>query len=221
MEILDQIRVELQPFDAQLIAVSKTKPVSDLSTLYAHGQRIFGENYVQELVEKQAVLPSDIRWHFIGHLQRNKVKYIASFVDTIHAVDSVELLEEIEKQAAKHKRNINILLQFHIAQEESKFGLSTDLTKNEALNVISERQKTLAHVQIVGVMGMATFSDDKSLVENEFKSLKNIFNILKKTIFADNSSFKEISMGMSDDFKIALREGATMVRIGSLLFGKR
>ncbi len=221
MKILDQIRLELQPFDAKLIAVSKTKPIADLSALYAHGQRIFGENYVQELVEKQAALPTDIRWHFIGHLQRNKVKYIASFVDTIHAVDSIELLEEIEKQAAKHKRNINVLLQFHIAQEESKFGLSTDLVQNEALKNILTRQKTLENVNIIGVMGMATFSDDKKMVENEFKKLKSIFDILKKTIFANNSNFKEISMGMSDDFKIALREGATMVRIGSLLFGKR
>lgn len=198
---------------ATLIAVSKTKPVEDIQALYDLGQRDFGENYVQELVDKQAQLPQDIRWHFIGHLQSNKVKYIASFVHLVHGVDSFNLLKEINKQAAKHNRIIDCLLQLHIAQEETKFGLD----ENELKEVI-EKSAGLAHVQIKGMMGMASFSDDTNLIRKEFQQLKSIFDSQPQT-----SNFKPqtLSMGMSSDYAIAIEEGSNMVRIGSLLFGER
>ena len=196
---------------ATLVAVSKIKPVEDILALYNLGQKDFGENYVQELVDKQTQLPTDIRWHFIGHLQSNKVKYIAPFVHLIHGVDSFKLLQEINKQAVKNNRIIKCLLQVHIAQETTKFGFGL----NE-LNDLSMLQN-LHNVQVVGLMAMASFSDDKQLVRNEFKQLKKLFDTLKII----QPQFSILSMGMSDDYTIALEEGSTMIRIGSLLFGKR
>lgn len=206
------------PSDVTLIAVSKTKPVSDLQEAYDAGQRIFGENKALEMRDKHQVLPDDIQWHFIGHLQTNKIKYIAPFVTLIHAIDSLSLLEAVNKEAAKNNRVINCLLQFHIAQEETKFGL--DMEEARAM-LESESYKNLNNINICGVMGMATFTDDAAQVRDEFKSLKNIFETLKENYFKGNESFKEISMGMSDDYPIAIEEGATMVRVGSKIFGAR
>lgn len=206
------------PSNVTLIAVSKTKPVSDLQEAYDAGQRIFGENKALEMRDKHQVLPDDIQWHFIGHLQTNKIKYIAPFVTLIHAIDSLSLLEAVNKEAAKNNRVIDCLLQFHIAQEETKFGLDIE----EAKSLLeSEIFKNLKNVNICGVMGMATFTDNAAQVRNEFKNLKNIFETLKENYFKDNGSFKEISMGMSDDYPIAIEEGATMVRVGSKIFGAR
>ena len=199
-----------------LVAVSKTKPNEAIQSLYNAGQRIFGENRVQELVAKQEALPKDIQWHCIGHLQRNKVKYIAPFVALIHSIDSIELLKEVNKQAKKNNRTISILLQFHIAKEESKFGLNLKEAK-----VILESKFTFEHITFAGVMGMATFTSDEEQVKLEFQSLKAIFDSLKSDYFDTDSNFKEISMGMSGDYQLALAEGSTMVRIGSLLFGSR
>lgn len=216
--MLEQILSQLAPSKTKLIAVSKTKPNEAISELYNQGQRRFGENYVQEIVDKQATLPTDIEWHFIGHLQSNKVKYIAPFVHTIHSVDSFKLLQEINKQAAKNERVIKVLLQFHIAEEETKFGFDTEGVKE----MMGELTTTpLTHIEICGVMGMATFTDDKTQVRREFQELKRIFDELKQAYFADKQSFSDISMGMSDDYLMAIEEGSTMVRIGSLLFGKR
>jgi len=186
--------------------------------MYDAGQRIFGENRVQELVEKEAVLPKDIEWHQIGHLQTNKVKYIAPFVSLIHAVDSLKLLKEINKQALKNDRVIDCLLQFHIAEESSKFGFDAE----EVMTILkSEAFKNFENIRITGVMGMATFTHDKAQVKQEFKQLKTIFDTLKKSFFSTDVHFKEISMGMSGDYQLAVSEGSTMVRIGSLLFGSR
>ena len=221
----EQILKDLQPTHTQLIAVSKTKPNEAIMELYDRGQRAFGENYVQELVDKCAVLPKDIQWHFIGHLQSNKVKYIAPFVHTIHSVDSFKLLQEIDKQAFKNNRKIKCLLQFHIADEESKFGfvVTANGVWQEGVRLMIEDAlwSDCKNVEICGVMGMATFTDDKVQVKHEFQTLKKIFDTLKNSYFVDNQSFKDISMGMSDDYKMAIEEGSTMVRIGSLLFGKR
>ena len=206
------------PSNVTLIAVSKTKPVSDLQEAYDAGQRIFGENKALEMRDKHQVLPEDIKWHFIGHLQTNKIKYIAPFVTLIHAIDSLSLLEAVNKEAVKNNRVIDCLLQFHIAQEDTKFGL--DMEEAKAL-LESDSFKDLKNVNIVGVMGMATFTDDAAQVRNEFENLKNIFDTLKENYFADKDSFKEISMGMSDDYPIAIEEGATMVRVGSKIFGAR
>ena len=195
---------------ATLVAVSKTKPVEELQTLYDLGQRDFGENYVQELVDKQTVLPKDIRWHFIGHLQRNKVKYIAPFVHLIHGVDSEDLLAEINKQAAKNNRIIDCLLQVYIATEETKFGFD----EAELANVQANKY---ANVQIIGLMGMASFSKDLNLVRNEFKQLKKLYTQLPAMQIEPTI----LSMGMSGDYPMAIEEGSTMVRIGSLLFGER
>ncbi len=214
----EQILKDLQPTHTQLIAVSKTKTNEAIMELYDKGQRAFGENYVQELVDKYAALPKDIEWHFIGHLQSNKVKYIAPFVHTIHSVDSFKLLQEIDKQAFKNNRKIKCLLQFHIADEETKFGFDTEGVR---LMIEDALWSDCKNVEICGVMGMATFTDDKVQVKYEFQTLKKIFDTLKNTYFIDNQSFKDISMGMSDDYKMAIEEGSTMVRIGSLLFGKR
>ncbi len=206
------------PSNVTLIAVSKTKPVPDLQQAYDAGQRIFGENKALEMRDKHQVLPSDIQWHFIGHLQTNKIKYIAPFVTLIHAIDSLSLLEAVNKEAAKNDRIIDCLLQFHIAQEETKFGLDME----EAKSLLeSESFKNLKNINICGVMGMATFTDNAAQVRNEFKNLKNIFETLKENYFKNNDSFKEISMGMSDDYPIAIEEGATMVRVGSKIFGAR
>lgn len=206
------------PSNVTLIAVSKTKPVADLQEAYDAGQRIFGENKALEMRDKYQELPKDIQWHFIGHLQTNKIKYIAPFVTLIHAIDSLSLLEAVNKEAAKNNRVIDCLLQFHIAQEETKFGLDME----EAKSLLeSESFKNLENINICGVMGMATFTDDVVQVRNEFKNLKNIFETLKENYFRANDSFKEISMGMSDDYPIAIEEGATMVRVGSKIFGAR
>ena len=203
--------------NAQLVAVSKTKPIIDLQEVYQLGQRDFGENYVQELVDKQAQLPVDIRWHFIGHLQSNKVKYIAPFVHLIHGVDSLKLLKEINKQAVKYNRVIDVLLQMHIAKEESKFGLDekelSDLMESPEL-------PALLNIRICGLMGMASFSNDLNLVRAEFKTLKRIFDQASKFQIS-NEKFEIISMGMSGDYTIAIEEGSNIVRIGSLLFGNR
>ena len=206
------------PENVTLVAVSKTKPNEVLMEAYEAGQRIFGENRVQELVAKSETLPKDIEWHMIGHLQSNKIKYIAPFVSCIHSVDKVKLLREINKQAAKNERVIRLLLQFHVAQEETKFGLSLE----EAETYLrSSEFAELKNIEIAGVMGMATFTNDETQVRNEFKTLKNIFDQLKTSFFSDQSSFKEISMGMSGDFRIAIEEGSTMVRVGSSIFGSR
>ena len=198
-----------------LVAVSKIKPNADIQALYDLGQRDFGENYVQELVEKQAALPKDIRWHYIGHLQTNKVKYIAPFVHLIQGVDSLKLLKEINKQGAKCNRVINCLLQVHIAQEETKFGMdATEL--EEVKNNISG----LANVRIEGLMGMGSFSDDLSKVRMEFRNLKVLFDSFRLWTM-DHGPWTILSMGMSGDYALAIEEGSTMVRIGSLLFGAR
>ncbi|MCF6360333.1 MAG: YggS family pyridoxal phosphate-dependent enzyme [Cyclobacteriaceae bacterium] len=209
---------ELTPFNAKLIAVSKTKPNEDLAEAYDAGNRIFGENKVQELVAKAEALPKDIEWHFIGHLQRNKVKYIAPFVSLIHAVDSVKLLKEINKQGAKHNRIIECLLQVHIAQEEAKFGFNT-IELNQALS--SPELNTLSHIKVIGLMGMATNTTNETQVISEFRGLQSVFKELKQTELPHNVEMKELSMGMSGDYKLALAEGSTMVRIGSSIFGLR
>lgn len=206
------ISAELSAKNVTLVAVSKIKPVSDILELYELGQRDFGENYVQELVDKQAQLPKDIRWHFIGHLQSNKVKYIAPFVHLIHGVDSLKLLKEINKQAAKNNRVIDCLLQMHIASEETKFGMD-EAELQEAVAQL----KDFPNVRVCGLMGMGSFSDDLDKVRSEFKLLSNLFN--KSDISHQTSAI--LSMGMSGDYKIAIEEGSTMVRIGSLLFGAR
>jgi len=213
------IQQALHPYGARLVAVSKIKPVSDIRELYNAGQRIFGENYVQELVQKQPELPQDIEWHFIGHLQSNKVKYIAPFVTMIHAVDSLRLLLEINKQAAKHNRIIQCLLQVHIAEEETKFGL--DETELESLMQEWQQQSGIAHVRIAGLMGMATNTDNEAQIQKEFKHLHELFKQTKERYFSGKDYFRELSMGMSGDYQLALQCGSTLVRIGSLLFGAR
>lgn len=197
-----------------LVAVSKTKPNSDIEALYAAGQRDFGENYVQELVDKQASLPEDIRWHFIGHLQSNKVKYIASFVHLIHGIDSIKLLQEVNKQAIKANRVIDCLLQMHIAQEETKFGLD-----EEELNNILDQLHAFPHVRVRGLMGMASFTENQEQVKMEFSLLKHYFDTAKARLAS--LEFDTLSMGMSGDYTLAIEQGSTLVRIGSLLFGAR
>jgi PLP dependent protein len=204
------------PENVILIAVSKTKPNEAIEMAYEAGQRHFGENKVQEVVSKYEALPKDIQWHLIGHLQTNKVKYIASFVHLIHAVESERLLQEIDKQASKHKRIIDVLLQFHIAQEETKFGLSFEESQEILKNV-----DAFPNVRIVGVMGMASFVEDQQQIRSEFQSLKGIFHSLKNDFFHEDNQFKVISMGMSGDYQIAIQEGSTMVRVGSAIFGSR
>lgn len=206
------------PSQVKLIAVSKTKPVEMIQQAYDEGQRDFGENKAQEMAAKQPMLPDDICWHFIGHLQTNKVKYIASFVFLIHAVDTLKLLKEIDKQAFKNSRIIDCLLEFHIAEEESKFGLSRKAA-GEILN--SGAFSELKNVRICGVMGMATYTSDQEKIRREFRSLKEHFESLKKEFFRDKPEFREISMGMSGDYLLAIEEGATIVRIGSTIFGPR
>ena len=216
-ENLERIK-ETVPNGVTLVAVSKTKPVSDIQEAYDAGQRAFGENYPQEMRDKHEVLPADIQWHFIGHLQTNKIKYIIPFVTLIHSIDTANLLEAVNKEARKHNRVVDCLLQFHIAQEETKFGL--DL--NEARQLLdSELFKQMENIRICGVMGMATFTDDEVEIRNEFKHLKAIFDTLKNEYFADHLQFKEISMGMSEDYPIAIEEGATMICVGSKIFGAR
>lgn len=214
---LAAIRKDLEKYNATLVAVSKTKPVADIEALYQLGQRDFGENYVQELVSKQPELPADLRWHFIGHLQSNKVKYIAPFVYLIHGVDSVKLLREINKQGAKLNRVLDVLLQVHIATEETKFGF--DAAELEQLFQPGELSQ-LSHVRIRGLMGMASFSENKEQVAGEFRQLKQLFDQFRNVEFPQ-VQFEVLSMGMSGDYPVALEEGSTMVRIGSLLFGAR
>ena len=212
-EILDTI-----PQSVQLVAVSKTKPNEAILEAYDAGQRVFGENKVQELCRKFDELPKDIKWHFIGHLQTNKVKYVAPFISLIHGVDSLKLLSYINKEAKKANRIIDCLLQFHIAGESSKFGLSIEEAR-ELLD--SENFHSLKNIRIAGVMGMATFTDDMDQVRDEFKTLKGYFEFLKKEYFINDPDFTDISMGMSDDYLIAIEEGSTMVRVGSRIFGVR
>jgi pyridoxal phosphate enzyme (YggS family) len=197
-----------------LVAVSKTKPITAIKEAYDAGQKIFGENKIQEMAEKFEVLPKDIQWHMIGHLQRNKIKYMAHFVSLIHGVDSLKTLKEIDKQAKKHNRIIECLLQVKIATEDTKFGLDS-LEINSIL--VSEEYKEFENVSIVGLMGMSTFTDDKIQIRNEFKSLKTIFDFQKNT----HPDFKLLSMGMSGDYTIAIEEGSTMIRVGSSIFGSR
>ncbi|HEX8462670.1 MAG TPA: YggS family pyridoxal phosphate-dependent enzyme, partial [Segetibacter sp.] len=214
-----QIISQLQPKAVQLIALSKIQSKEDIQQLYNLGQRDFGENYVQELIEKQAALPTDINWHFIGHLQRNKVKYIAPFVHLVHGVDSLALLKEINKQAKKNDKVINCLLQIHIAQEETKFGMDNDELA-VAIEALTAPEGELRNVFVLGLMGMASFSDDTQKVRNEMKSLKSLFD--KYTaVSSPNCRFTTLSMGMSGDYEMAIKEGSNMVRIGSLLFGAR
>ena len=214
-----EIIKELKPGNVQLVAVSKMQTAADIKKLYELGQRDFGENYVQELVEKQAHLPKDIRWHFIGHLQGNKVKYIAPFVHLIQGVDSSKLLLEINKQAKKINKTIQCLLQVHIAQEETKFGLDED-ELNETMNTLQTKPDQLSNIYINGLMGMASFSDDVNKVRNEMRFLKTLFDRYQSHSTA-NFQLSILSMGMSGDYKIAIEEKSNMVRIGSLLFGAR
>lgn len=216
-ENLTKIKSTL-PEGVQLVAVSKTKSEEEIKEAYTAGQRIFGENYVQELVEKAADLPQDIQWHMIGHLQSNKVKYIAPFVSLIHGVHSFKLLKEINKRAKNENRIIDILLQFHIAEEETKSGFTLDEAK-EALE--SETFEKANNIRVCGVMGMATFTDDKEQVRKEFKEINNYFQLLKKQFFNSNDDFTTISMGMSGDYNLAIEEGSNMVRVGSAIFGAR
>lgn len=221
MSIADHIKKyksEVETNDVKLIAVSKNHPTSAVLEAYEAGQRIFGENLVQEMVEKQAQLPADIEWHLIGHLQTNKVKYIAPFVKLIESVDSLKLLKEIDKQALKNSRIIDCLLQIYIADEDSKFGLSFD----EVVEMLREEEFIgLKNVRIVGLMGIATNTANEKQTQIEFNELKVLFKGLKLSFFREMDSFKEISMGMSNDYKIAIQEGSTMVRIGSSIFGQR
>lgn len=214
-----EIIEELKPEKVQLVAVSKMQTVGDIKKLYDLGQRDFGENYVQELVEKQPDLPTDIRWHFIGHLQSNKVKYIAPFVHLIQGVDSFKLLLEINKQAKKINKTIRCLLQVHIAQEETKFGLDED-ELNETMDTLQRKPDQLSNIYINGLMGMASFSDNLNKVRNEMRFLKTLFDKYQSHSAA-NFHFSILSIGMSGDYKIAIEEKSNMVRIGSLLFGAR
>lgn len=222
---LTQIKSQLPPH-VTLVAVSKTKPVANLMEAYNAGQRVFGENYVQELVEKYEQMPKVIQWHFIGHLQSRKVKLIAPFVSLIHGVDSLKLLQEINKQAAKNNRLIDCLLQIHIAEEESKFGLD-EQELDEMLKQVQHDKENLKNIRIVGLMGMATFTENQNQIEKEFKHLKTIFDTITSRTDAinrvspENIDIKILSMGMSGDYQLAISCGSTMVRIGSSIFGSR
>jgi len=216
--VFKEIIEDLNTKNVTLVAVSKTKPIADIQQLYDFGQRDFGENYVQELVEKQAQLPTDIRWHFIGHLQSNKVKFLIPFVYMIHGVDSLKLLQEINKQAIKHNRVFPVLLQVHIAMEETKFGLD----ENE-LEEIANLVPGLQNVSVEGLMGMASFTENHDQIRTEFRRLRTIYDRMN-ILFSNHSpelTFTTLSMGMSADYHIAIDEGSNMVRIGSLLFGER
>jgi PLP dependent protein len=217
-ENLKRVKKDIGTDKVTLVAVSKTHPVEKIRELYDAGQRDFGENRVQELLSKQPELPSDIRWHLIGHLQTNKVKYIAPFVHIIHSVDSLKLLKEINKEGAKNNRVIDCLLQIYIAKEETKFGLSEE----EALEILQSKEyKAMQNIRVRGLMGMATNTENQETVRREFRSLKKFFDELKSMQFAGNAAFDTLSMGMSSDYKIAIEEGSTMVRVGSALFGVR
>lgn len=213
-----ELKQEIEALKVKLIAVSKTKSAEEVMEAYNAGQRVFGENVVQELVEKHEKLPKDIEWHLIGHLQTNKVKFIAPFISLIHSVDSLKLLQEINKQATKNNRVIDCLLQIYIADEETKFGLGFD----EAIELLrSDDFKELKNVRIIGVMAIASNTENQKQIKDEFYELSTFFKGLKQSYFRNEPSFKEVSMGMSGDYKIAIQEGSTMVRIGSTIFGKR
>ena len=216
--IYQNLLKELENTAVTLVAVSKTKPIEDIQELYALGHRDFGENYVQEIQEKYSVLPNDIRWHFIGHVQSNKVKFIAPYVYMIHGVDSFKLLQETNKQAEKNNRIIRCLLQIHISEEETKFGLNEE-ELFELLNNFNNGE--LNNVMICGLMAMASFTEDLSIVRREFKAVKNMFDKAKLQYFNNNNDFSSISMGMSNDYKIAIEEGSNIIRVGSKLFGSR
>lgn len=214
---IQAIRQEL-PEGVRLVAVSKYHPVGALTEAYEGGQRIFGESKVQEMTQKHEALPKDIEWHFIGHLQKNKVKHIAPYVALIHGIDSYKLLAEVDKQAEKAGRVIPCLLQIHIAQEETKFGFSPD----ECMAMLDEGTwRTLTHVQIAGLMGMATYTDNHEQIIREFSTLSSLFQKLKETHFKDEPAFRELSMGMSGDYPLAISQGSTLIRIGSRIFGAR
>ena len=216
-DALNKIRATV-PKDVTLVAISKTKPAEAIATAYEAGQRHFGENKAQEMAAKQAILPEDIHWHLVGHLQTNKVKTIASFVHLIHGVDSRKLLREINKRAAQHERVINCLLQVHIAQEESKFGWE----EQELMDFLASGElEEFPNVRVIGLMGMATNTPNREIIKQEFNSLKELFQRAKLHHFTDDKSFKELSMGMSGDYPIALEEGSTMIRVGSAIFGAR
>ena len=220
MTIAEQIKniTSSLPTTTRLIAVSKTKPVEDIQEAYNAGQRVFGEHKALEMRDKHEALPKDIEWHFIGHLQTNKIKYIIPYVSLIHSIDSLNLLKEVNKEATKKGRKVDCLLQFHIAQEDTKFGLSYE----EAEQLLSSTEyKQMENIRIVGVMGMATFTDNNTQVSAEFGSLRTIFDRLKKEYFSAEESFCELSMGMSDDYHLAIEQGSTLVRVGSAIFGKR
>jgi pyridoxal phosphate enzyme (YggS family) len=206
------------PSEVSLLAISKYQPIERLQEAYDAGQRLFGENHIQEMAAKAATLPADIQWHFTGHVQTNKIKYMASFVSLIHAVDSFRLLREIDKHAARHGRVIDCLLQIHIAQEDTKYGFTPD----ECLNMLAnEPWRELQHVRITGLMAMGSNTDDMEQVRGEFKQIKGLFDELKEKYFSDEPSFCQISEGMTDDYPIAIEEGSTIVRIGSMIFGER
>ncbi|MGV8879162.1 MAG: YggS family pyridoxal phosphate-dependent enzyme [Sphingobacteriaceae bacterium] len=215
---IKKLKEEMISGGVKLVAVSKTKPVEILQEAYNAGQRVFGENMVQELAEKHTQLPGDVEWHLIGHLQTNKVKLIAPFIHLIESVDSLKLLQEIDKQAAKCNRTIDCLLQIYIADEDTKFGL----THEEAIELLrSEEYKSLRNVRITGLMGIATNTENERMVKDEFYELKTFFDGIKMSFFRRDDAFKEISMGMSADYKVAIEQGSTMVRIGSGIFGSR
>lgn len=216
-ENLHKVLSTIQP-GIRLVAVSKFHPVSALQEAYDAGQRVFGESHVQELVEKQQLLPKDIEWHFIGHLQTNKVKYMASFISLIHAVDTMKLLKEIDKQAERNNRIIDCLLQIHIAKEETKFGFTPD----ELRTMLQEGEwKQFSHVRICGLMCMASNTDDVKQIADEFESVRMLFQEIKNDFFPTEESFRELSMGMSGDYEIAQQHGSTMVRVGTMIFGER
>lgn len=215
---ISSILSELSGTNAKLIAVSKTQPIEKIQEAYFAGQRLFGENKAQEMAAKFEQLPKDIEWHMIGHLQTNKVKYIAPFVALIHSVDSLKLLQEINKQATRCNRIIPCLLQVHIAKEETKFGFD----ETEVISLISNNEiESLTHIRITGLMGMATFTDNKDLIRGEFHTLRKIFDKIKAMRFSSNVEMKELSIGMSSDYKTALLEGSTLVRVGTAIFGER
>ena len=215
---IEEFNNYLKGTNCKLVAVSKTKPVEDLKEAYAAGQRIFGENKVQEMTEKQSRLPEDIEWHMIGHLQSNKVKYIAPYVSLIHSIDSLKLLKEVNKQGNKNNRILKVLLQIHIAEEDTKFGLD----KNELFELIhSDEISEFENVEIVGFMGMATFTEDKDQIRKEFRALKSLYDETLEQNLPSIFNLSEISMGMSGDYQIAIEEGSTLIRVGSSIFGDR
>lgn len=216
-ENIRKLRAEI-PHHVSIIAVSKRKPVDDIMQAYQAGQRIFGENRVQELMEKQPLLPQDIKWYMVGHLQTNKVKFIAGFVDMIQSVDSLKLAHAIDTEALKNGRVIPVLLQIHIADEESKFGFSEEALKRL---LDSQELSDLKNIRIDGLMGMATFTEDMEKVRSEFRYLREAFSRLKNAYFAGSDDFRQISMGMSGDYGIAIEEGSTMIRVGTVIFGAR